>query len=129
MEHKDTPPPEQTETEAYILALEQRAYQNVELLAGEILAHYNAQQEAEDTDTVVFSLATVNPDENLPDFSGMLAGNARILNAAFEYYLENARESKAADAKIMLALRAQGQLSRTIDAWRRLAQFQNGGTK
>ena len=83
-------------------------------------------------DGVVFNLTQAfenPPSSTFLDFSALLDRNARILNAAFEYYLDKAVDSPKADAKIRLAAQMQAQLVRTIDAWRRLENFHQGKTK
>lgn len=90
------------------------------------------QQERATLDTVVFNLSKTfeePPPCVFTDFSTMLDRNARILNAAFEYYLDKAEESPRADQKIRLAVYMQSQLIRTVDAWRRLENFHQSKTK
>src|SRR5688500_896413 len=104
----------------------------VEKTAANLLHFLEIEKERAAIDNVVFSLHQSIADmqaKNPLDFSDMLTTNARILNAAFEYYLDKAHHSPAADHKIVLAMKMQGQLTRTIDAWRRLADFQNRVTK
>lgn len=91
-----------------------------------------AEEERAALDTVVFNLTQTfenPPSSTFIDFSQMLDRNARILNAAFEYYLDRAVDSPKADQKIRLAAQMQAQLVRTIDAWRRLEHFHQGKTK
>lgn len=83
-------------------------------------------------DMVVFNLTRTfenPPPSTFCDYSELLDRNARILNAGFEYYLDKAAESPKADQKIRLAIQMQGQLVRTIDAWRRLENFLEGKRK
>lgn len=90
------------------------------------------EQERAALDTVVFNLSQTfesPPSSTFLDYSSMLDRNARILNAAFEYYLDKAVDSPKADQKIRLAVQMQSQLVRTIDAWRRLENFHEGKTK
>lgn len=106
--------------------------QSVERTARNMLNFYEAEKQRQSLDAVVFSLerSMAETQMNNPvDFSDMLTTNARILNAAFEYYLDKAHQSPAADGKIGLAMKMQTQLARTIDVWRRLADFQNRVTK
>jgi len=93
--------------------------------------HKKIAEEAGLIDSVVFKLnqSLDHEDPENPDFSKILTRNARILNNAFEYYLENADKSKLPDRKIGLGIRMQSQLIRTIDVWRRLENSQNQKTK
>lgn len=80
-------------------------------------------------DDIVFRLEAPADTDTPVDMAAMLASNARALNDAFEYYMGKAGDSPKADFKTMLGIRMQSQLVRTIDAWRRLENFQNGKTK
>lgn len=104
----------------------------MEAAADRYLRYHMAKTERDALDKIVFSLENAlvggNPG-GMPDFPAMLAVNAQALNAAFEYYLTRAHQSPAGDAKILMALRMQTQLTRTIDTWRRFANFQNDQTK
>lgn len=83
-------------------------------------------------DTVVFNLSQAfeNPPSCVfSDHGKALDRNIRILNAAFEYYLEKAAQSNKPDGKIRLAAQMQSQMVRSIDAWRRLEEFHTGKTK
>lgn len=112
---------------------------DVDMLARRILADLAENQRIEKIeaeraalDSVVFNLSQAfenPPSSTFIDFSGMLDRNARILNAAFEYYLDKAVESPKADQKIRLAAYMQSQLIRTVDAWRRLENFHQSKTK
>lgn len=93
------------------------------------LRFWAAQAEREAINWMVLSLDA--PDfcalgaEGAVDFSDMLSGNARALNAAFEFYMSRAAQSSANERRILMALRMQAQLTRTIDTWRRLENSQN----
>ncbi len=123
-------PPETPQNPAQdLVTLRQK---EVERTAANILLFLQEEQDDDSLDHVVFSLEQSMAEthaKNPIDFSDMLTTNARILNAAFEFYLNKAHQSKTSNEKILLAMRAQSQLARTIDTWRRLANFQNGGTK
>ena len=128
-EESDDPPKGFATWDAYYADME---------LQGRMLVKAFAEKEREDQiateaaliDSVVFkltqSLETENPED--PDFAKILTRNAKILNNAFEYYLEHADQSKLPDRKIGLGIRMQSQLIRTIDVWRRLENSQNRKT-
>lgn len=100
--------------------------------AANIMRFLEIEEEKKAIDNVVFSLEQTildNQAKNPIDFSDILTTNARILNAGFEFYLNKAHTCAEGDAKILMAMKMQGQLARTIDTWRRLAHFQKGGTK
>lgn len=81
---------------------------------------------------IVFSLEMTKADNNARnpiDFADMLSVNARVLNAAFEFYLSKAHKSAEPDQKIKLAFAAQSLLVRSIGCWKRLSDMQIGGTK
>lgn len=81
---------------------------------------------------IVFSLEMTKADNNARnplDFADMLSVNARVLNAAFEFYLSKAHEAAEPDQKIKLAFAAQSLLVRSIGCWKRLSDMQIGGTK
>ncbi len=78
-------------------------------------------------DKIVFNLTRAfeePPPSSFCEFTEVLDRNARILNAGFEYYLDRAAESPKGDLKVRLAIQMQSQLVRTIDAWRRMQNFQ-----
>jgi len=57
-----------------------------------------------------------NPD----DFSDILAAQARILDATFHFYIDNAQGKFTCDDKINIALRAQRQTDKAINTWKRI---------
>lgn len=94
--------------------------------------HYIREKRAAELEHIVFALEEqmeYAPPPDAVDMEEMLSMNAAVLNAGFHYYITNAARSRRGDQKILMALNMQSQLTRTIDAWRRLEQFQNERTK
>jgi hypothetical protein len=57
---------------------------------------------------------------NSDDFSDILAAQARILDAAFNYYVNKSKDAYSEDDKINIALRAQRQTDKAINTWKRI---------
>lgn len=128
----DNNPQHLDNTQEPALPSHEAAPAEIDAAADRYLHYHMAKTERDALDKIVFSLENAlagGAPDGLPDFSDMLAVNAQALHAAFEYYLTCARQSPAGDEKILMALRMQAQLTRTIDTWRRLENFQNDQTK
>ena len=54
------------------------------------------------------------------EFTDILAAQARILDATFHFYVNQADGKFTHDEKMNIALRAQRQTDRTINTWKRL---------
>lgn len=91
-------------------------------LAAQNLRHYIKIQDEQITmDKLVqdirATLVTSRKPENLSD---MLALQAKILDAAFGYYMHEAHNAYCADSKVIMALKAQRQALSTINTLRAL---------
>lgn len=102
-----------------------------------VRAHMLAQWRSRDAhglDRTAYTLdkavAALYRAEHPRDFKEILAEQAHVLGAGFDYFLTTAAQSGSAhDKRVMLALKMQSQLTRTIDTWRRLENAQNERTK
>lgn len=63
------------------------------------------------------------------DFSTILSANASILNDFFEFHLRHSKQSEKTQETLMMALRAQSQMVRTLNTMVRFHNFQNGETE
>lgn len=99
------------------------AAQKLELAARNLARLIKISEEQASLDHIVASLERTVIDAhagNPDDFSDILAAQARILDATFHFYIDNADGKCTHDDKINIALRAQRQTDRTINTWKRI---------
>ncbi len=99
------------------------AAKKLELAARNLFRLIKISEEQCSLDHIVSSLQETIIDAhagNPDDFSDILAAQARILDATFHFYIDNAQGKFTSDEKINIALRAQRQTDKAINTWRSL---------
>ena len=97
--------------------------QKLELAARNLARLTKISEEQYSLESIVNSLQETIIDAhagNCDDFSDILATQARILDATFHFYIDNAKEKYGKDDKINIALRAQRQTDKAINTWKRI---------
>ncbi len=100
------------------------AAQKLELAARNFARLIKISEEQASLTRIVASLEStiLNAHNGNPeDFSDILAAQARILDATFYFYMDNAHGKFTRDDKVNIALRAQRQTERSINTWKRLS--------
>jgi hypothetical protein len=89
------------------------------------------QEEQVTLDAIVHDLqrTMIDAHAGVPDdFSDLLASQARILDATFNYFLNKSKGAYSEEDKVNIAMRAQRQSERAIMAWKKLRK-QDGPQK
>ncbi len=90
-------------------------------LAAQNLKHYTKIAEEQVTiDAIVSALQDTQDkaqNSNPKDFSALLGQQSQILDATFQFFMDNAKEAYTGGDKIAMALKAQRQMVSTINTW------------
>lgn len=91
-------------------------------LAAKNLQHYlKIQNETVTLDAIVHDLRNTLDHRHAPEnLSDILTLQAKILDAAFAYYMNKARDSYVSDDMVQMAFKAQRQTISTVNALRHL---------